>query len=508
MKKIYKLYFPILFISVSVTNVVCQSYFSKIINPDYSTSSLVSDIKVSNDTIMIFTDHFCDADNALCTSIRYMDHAGNIFAETLIDSFNMGNREVAHVSSDYIILSGQELFWPGNSLDFLLVSKSLQNAHRKSFTPFPNFTLINKGLLFWSGNYYAYGDIQEYSQSPVKGFIVKLDFKLDSIVDTFIYDFDNAESRVDDLQITPDNNLSFISKGLQSGTLETKYRIYKIDSLGNVLDTFVHQSRFNIDLEGRLQVTSENNLVYLSKSEDYIDVTDIQSIDCQDYSRNWITNLPFDFYSPARIYDIKDLALTKNDEIIGCGIVASEDEEGIYYSTGLIFKINQVGDVEWQRNINLLNPYYSSGNNNKYRNSSLLTILELENGDLLSTGYVLELDSLGNNIGFDLWILKTDSEGCLDKNNCTDFIVSNKKIALDQIKIYPNPSTDYLDIENQKPIDQVLILDLTGRIVYSRYYQTNSLSERIDISNLYCGTYILQLIDSEKELSFSRFIKI
>ena len=507
MKKINQIYLLIFLHCFSFTKIDCQLYFSKIVNPDFSTSSLVSDTKVSNDTIMIFTDHFCDTDSALCSSVRYMNDSGNLFEEILIDSFNMGNREVAHVNSNNIILSGHELFWPGDKLSFLIISKTLQDVQRKSFTPFPYHILVNKGLLFWKNNYYAYGDMQINSQSPVKGFIIKLDKNLEKIIDSFIYELDDAESRVDDLQITPDNNLSFISKGRRIGGTKSYYRIYKIDSLGTILNTFVHESGVNIDIDGILQITANNEHIYLSKSEDYSFATDINSINGEDYSHNWSVNLPFNFYSPLRTYEINDLALTKDDRIIGCGIVEQEDEEGIFYSTGLIFKISKEGIVEWQRNINLLNPFYTMGNNDKYRTSSLLTIRELDNGDILSIGYVIERDSFGLNQGFDLWIVKTDSEGCIDAENCSEFILSEEKVTSKKIKVFPNPANDYFNIHSEKSFAKLLIYNSYGQIVYSKNTELNRKNIRVDISNLNDGFYILALIDSENKMSIKKFSK-
>lgn len=70
--------------------------------------------------------------------------------------------------------------------------------------------------------------------------------------------------------------------------------------------------------------------------------------------------------------------------------------------------------------------------------------------------------------------------------------------------IYPNPSTDYINIRNFKNISSYNILDLSGRIITN---EKNFQDQRIDVSSLKKGNYVLQIIAKDKTYSF-KFIKI
>jgi hypothetical protein len=83
------------------------------------------------------------------------------------------------------------------------------------------------------------------------------------------------------------------------------------------------------------------------------------------------------------------------------------------------------------------------------------------------------------------------------------------------LKIYPNPAQDYIDIQNL-PANSVTcdftIINLTGQVI-SRRQRTrlgkagSDQSERIDISSLPPGTYLLQVSNGDNA-QISRFVKI
>jgi len=71
-----------------------------------------------------------------------------------------------------------------------------------------------------------------------------------------------------------------------------------------------------------------------------------------------------------------------------------------------------------------------------------------------------------------------------------DTFLSQDEFLKQNLKVYPNPIKDKLFIEtNNIQIKQIVIYDLSGRIVY----QTNEFSDQISLSQLNTGTYIIQL---------------
>lgn len=94
------------------------------------------------------------------------------------------------------------------------------------------------------------------------------------------------------------------------------------------------------------------------------------------------------------------------------------------------------------------------------------------------------------------WTFSGDVLGsCLLKTNETAF--SNN------VNIYPNPVTDFIYIKNLKSSNAShKILDASGRLIFNG----NIKSEKIDVSSLSKGNYLLQLITNENTINF-KFIK-
>ena len=61
--------------------------------------------------------------------------------------------------------------------------------------------------------------------------------------------------------------------------------------------------------------------------------------------------------------------------------------------------------------------------------------------------------------------------------------------TLANITIYPNPSSDFINIKSNMVLE-VSVFDVTGKLIMSEYFTT-----KLDISQLEKGTYILNLSD-------------
>lgn len=87
--------------------------------------------------------------------------------------------------------------------------------------------------------------------------------------------------------------------------------------------------------------------------------------------------------------------------------------------------------------------------------------------------------------------------------NNTDLSTGLKEALTVNINVFPNPSTNYLNIgiENNK-IEAVEIIDVNGRQLNNHSMNQNS----IDVSNLPTGIYLLR-IHAEKEVYVQKFVK-
>ncbi|MEG0917670.1 MAG: M12 family metallo-peptidase, partial [Myroides sp.] len=88
--------------------------------------------------------------------------------------------------------------------------------------------------------------------------------------------------------------------------------------------------------------------------------------------------------------------------------------------------------------------------------------------------------------------------------------LSTEKVTLDNLKIYPNPTTSILNIEfSTTDIEKVKfdIFDLNGRLIKTVSQEnSNQVNQQINVDNLQTGTYIL-VINTGKYTSTHKFIK-
>ena len=75
-----------------------------------------------------------------------------------------------------------------------------------------------------------------------------------------------------------------------------------------------------------------------------------------------------------------------------------------------------------------------------------------------------------------------------------DYTTGIVETSLPDINIYPNPSKDWIKIDGISEVSDVQIFDITGKLVLQQEYQ---IDDRIDISSLTTGMYILNIRNSE-----------
>lgn len=91
-------------------------------------------------------------------------------------------------------------------------------------------------------------------------------------------------------------------------------------------------------------------------------------------------------------------------------------------------------------------------------------------------------------------------------NNCVT-IQSNAFIENYNLNFYPNPTSEYLFIENEKADWlECSILSLDGRLISPQILNTNS--NQVDVKHLDSGAYFLKLIEDSGKVTMTRFIKM
>lgn len=79
---------------------------------------------------------------------------------------------------------------------------------------------------------------------------------------------------------------------------------------------------------------------------------------------------------------------------------------------------------------------------------------------------------------------------------------TNIKLSKSSIKLYPNPSKDYINIQTEEDVSRIDIYDMTGKIV-----KTNYSANKMSIENLPKGNYLVKILLTNKDTESIKFTK-
>jgi hypothetical protein len=122
-----------------------------------------------------------------------------------------------------------------------------------------------------------------------------------------------------------------------------------------------------------------------------------------------------------------------------------------------------------------------------------LKLVDVYNSNIIASTAISD-DNYFYELQLDNYPFAIDAYNLLDSNE-------NVQNNLDYLTIYPNPSTDFVYINGTDKELVAIVIDLLGKQVLREY-----INEKLDISQLEKGVYILQLSDGDK-LTTQRIIK-
>jgi len=155
---------------------------------------------------------------------------------------------------------------------------------------------------------------------------------------------------------------------------------------------------------------------------------------------------------------------------------------------GVVTKFDNQGDTIWSKQ------YYHSDYPALDDFRFIRNLVELDNGDLLLMGMIESEDEGGL---INAWFMRVNEHGCFGTVTCDDIITSTETdidLSLLDIKIYPNPVSDILQITSsaEHPIQQAKLFDLNGKILAHK--QSNDpIRLEISVSDFPEGIYVLSL---------------
>jgi len=165
--------------------------------------------------------------------------------------------------------------------------------------------------------------------------------------------------------------------------------------------------------------------------------------------------------------EIINLLAVKNNGLVGIG-TKHEIYTNQYISprAAWLFRMDKDKAILWDRTI-----VDTSFGGFAYENLGLLDIITAKDGGYIAIGTIQ--NKINGNENVHQWILKIDSMGCLTPN-CLEntYITKSEEIiyqAGKNIKVFPNPTTDYLNVvfpdEFQTREVKLSIFDYSGKLV-------------------------------------------
>lgn len=189
-------------------------------------------------------------------------------------------------------------------------------------------------------------------------------------------------------------------------------------------------------------------------------------------------------------------------DLVGVGWY--EEGSSPVYTAGWMFRLSPEGMLRWER------LYHRVGHD--YR---LYSVNLDSEGSLIATG---EVDTTGmvSNTG-DIWVLKTDSEGCLHPG-CTE--VWNTTVAASEpaapedgggvLSIQPNPASSQVHLSwpllAASPDVRLLVADVFGRQAAEVRLAAGETTHVLDLSGFATGLYFVTVTDKGKPIHKGKFI--
>lgn len=246
------------------------------------------------------------------------------------------------------------------------------------------------------------------------------------------------------------------------------------------------------------------NIEDLSGLEDF---TNIEKLNCFRNPLNGYVGAPFGSININTLVKLKELDLTathlntidvSNNTLLEKILIGNE-------LTGDIPIWNELTQLDLSNNpniiyINLYNLFLTNFTNINLRNHTAgFVSIKLGNNNNVAYNVCIEVDdpiSATNGFApYDTWVIENDQNGShYFSDNC---VLNIEKFVNENFKIYPNPTTAYVFIE-QKTTDgvtlqSVQILDSSGKWIKSVKDNFN----QIDVSNLSKGMYLF-VIQTDK----------
>jgi hypothetical protein len=184
--------------------------------------------------------------------------------------------------------------------------------------------------------------------------------------------------------------------------------------------------------------------------------------------------------------------------IAATGTALNYDSSAVSYK-GFLMKLNSNGDSLWSH-------FYDWGNFFD-RHAQFNDLVLTDDGGILAGGF-WNPPYLNYNQG--AWLVKTDSMGIAPGMFTVGVEEEELIIKKYQLKMYPNPTSDIINLslqENPRDDLQLEVYNISGQLVFEKQLPAFEKEQRINIQHLQSGVYLVKLMSENQVVYSGKIIK-
>ncbi|MEM1322716.1 MAG: T9SS type A sorting domain-containing protein [Bacteroidota bacterium] len=421
-----------------------QETFSKLIDLNVAKRNIVRDFEMQDDKIYILAEHFCASTTnpssySSCTSLSKYSNKGELLQSILIDTlYPEGSNKLTFFNNTLYVSGHWHGALNGRPTALMEFDTDLSPLNSLSYESTVDWASNNEGIIQSNHSFYLYGSTLDSNTGKRYGQIMSLDNELHPRW-AKKYGYGERKNNCLDLQYTTDEHLIFLNPYHDGPGLSgsSGFQILKLDQNGLVVDSFEFE---DIAAENPAILASDDGSIYFTSQDHPLGNAlpsngRINKLSADFSNILWSFQLPTDPFSNARRYKIYDYLQTQDGNIIACGDVWDETEDGpaggIHRTwNGFLVSMNPDGERNWLRIFKYENeqenlPTEQYGN---YRHSHLRKVKEDDDGNIIACGTVSYTNTqqsiLNDSVNTtNIWLLSVTPEGCIENNNCEEITI-------------------------------------------------------------------------------------
>jgi len=461
--------------------------FEKVINPLVSVQEVAWNFNVYDDNVFIATGGFCDSEP--CLSITKMDFLGNELWEKSFTWTDNSNEDGMVIRNDSIFISTHDS-WSDDDWNYHYLLLNTDGDSLNHFTyNYDNNSfsqLANDGLLLDGNEITMYGSVRN-TDTTIVGVLHKINIEGDLIAKKFVTINDDNYNYVKELRKHEGEVYALVRK--ETTGIEDKRYITRIDKLLNVEVLWNTPDNRKLQrVSDEMNITSDENFVLIDMLDAFGHNINIKCLS-PDFSELWTYYFPVSTTNGWPQQNVIDLEVTSDDKIVGCGnIIYESNLTGELERAAYIFLLSKDGELIWDH-------YYAGYDyeNEFHYSSSLIDIKPLPDGSFMAVGRIDKSEGVRNG-----WIIRVDANGCLLQEQCEGqehwlTSVVDVQVEKSQFKIYPNPSSELINIEiNDNKEYNIDVFDQYGNRVKSYSKNPGVYNMTFPIDDIPAGIYFVK----------------